>query len=147
MRILGAALACALVVAIGAGTPAVATGRGPCSAPSYSPTLAPNVAASDWRARHLIRCVFTYLGLGGQTATAQAIAERESGLYVRARNASSGAAGLFQHLPTYWPGRVRSCLGPWRFPRYPNVSIFNPRANTWAAACMVRSSGWAAWGG
>lgn len=98
----------------------------------------------DRRVRRLIRCVFAEVGIGSQAAYAVTIASRESGLAPWAYNASSCATGLFQHICTYWDGRAAN-LPAREFPRHPNSSAWNGRANTWAAAIMVRASGWGAW--
>jgi len=73
---------------------------------------------------------------------ALAIAQRESGLAWYAVNPSSGAAGVYQHLPQYWKARVLSYpalrLGP---------SVFNARSNILVAIRMAHSGGWGPWGG
>ena len=56
-----------------------------------------------------------------------------------ATNASSGAAGLFQHLPKY--GEERSANAGWA-----GASIYEPTANTAVAAWLVYSDGgWKHW--
>ena len=67
------------------------------------------------------------------------IAWCESRLNPDARNTSSGAAGLFQHLPRYWPARAAAS-------GYPS-DVFNPRTNAFVSAWLVETSGvqhWAA---
>ena len=62
----------------------------------------------------------------------------ESGGDPNAVNPRSGAAGLFQHIPRYWPERA-SAIG------LPGASIFDPVANVAAAAWLVYSGGWSPW--
>ena len=62
----------------------------------------------------------------------------ESGGDPNAQNASSGAAGLFQHIPRYWAERAVS-VG------LPGASIFDPVANVAAAAYLVYTEGWSPW--
>ena len=92
----------------------------------------------------LVRCVFHELGIAEEVPTAIAVGDRESSFAPWAHNVSSDARGLFQHLGAYWGSRSRA-LPPIQFPRWPESSAFNARANTWAAARMVRASGWGAW--
>lgn len=62
----------------------------------------------------------------------------ESGGDPNAQNPSSGAAGLFQHIPRYWDSRVASA-------GMPGASIFDPIANVAASAYLVYSDGWGHW--
>lgn len=56
-----------------------------------------------------------------------------------ARNRSSGASGLFQHLPKYWSDRAAAA-------GFPGASIFDPEANTAVAAWLVYDfGGWRHW--
>lgn len=97
-------------------------------------------------ARLTIRCLAPRFA-GVTASKALAIADRESGDQATAVNTSSGACGLFQHLPRYWPGRlvkVREAR-----PRLLDIpeSCLNARSNTLAAFRMVAADGWSAWGG
>jgi len=59
----------------------------------------------------------------------------------RARNPRSGASGLFQHMPRYWPDRAAKA-------GFPGASIFDPEANVAAAAYLVYDDpggGWHHW--
>lgn len=59
----------------------------------------------------------------------------------RARNPYSGASGLFQHMPRYWPERSASA-------GFGGTSIFDPEANVAAAAHLVYDypgGGWSHW--
>lgn len=65
----------------------------------------------------------------------RAVAWCESRMNPNARNRSSGAAGLFQWLPSSW-----------RAQGVPGMSVFNPYANAMAAARAVRrDGGWRQW--
>ena len=63
---------------------------------------------------------------------------RESGWNKDVQNCSSGACGLFQHLPGYWPGRAEA-VG------HPGASCQDPWVNALAAAMMFKSSGFRPW--
>jgi soluble lytic murein transglycosylase-like protein len=62
----------------------------------------------------------------------------ESGGDPNAQNPSSGAAGLFQHIPRYWDARAASA-------GMPGASIFDPIANVAASAYLAYSDGWGHW--
>ena len=62
----------------------------------------------------------------------------ESGGDPNAVNRSSGAAGLFQHIPRYWPDRAVA-IG------LAGASIYDPVANVAAAAWLVYTEGWSPW--
>ncbi|HJU51782.1 MAG TPA: transglycosylase SLT domain-containing protein [Acidimicrobiia bacterium] len=62
----------------------------------------------------------------------------ESGGDPNAQNPSSGAAGLFQHIPRYWAERA-ALVG------LPGASIFDPVANVAAAAYLAYTVGWSPW--
>jgi len=66
------------------------------------------------------------------------IPPRESGWNPDVQNCSSGACGLFQHLPQYWAGRAEA-IG------MPGADCRDPRANALAAAMMFASSGFRPW--
>lgn len=66
------------------------------------------------------------------------IARCESGLNPRAVNASSGALGLFQHLPSLWPARAAG-LG------YPPEAWSDPTANARVSAVLLRDGGPGHW--
>lgn len=71
--------------------------------------------------------------------TALKIAECESTLYPNNVNSSSGASGLFQHLPKYWA--KRSAAAGWA-----GADIFDPYANTAVAAWLrYDAGGWSHW--
>ncbi len=69
---------------------------------------------------------------------ALAVISCESGGDPNAQNRSSGAAGLFQHIPRYWAERA-AAVG------LPGASIFDPVANVSASAYLVYSVGWSPW--
>lgn len=66
------------------------------------------------------------------------VARCESGLRPDAVNRTSGAAGLFQHLPQYWAGRAEAVGSPDAGPE-------DPVANSRAAAWMMSVQGLAPW--
>jgi hypothetical protein len=107
--------------------------------------VSPKVCPVDWRigtwhVRKLIRCAaFRYHVPGGATK-ALAIANRESHFDPGAYNAYSGAAGIYQHLSRYWPGRAYT-FG------FKGYSAFNARANIIVTMRMVTRYGWSPWGG
>jgi peptidoglycan hydrolase CwlO-like protein len=76
----------------------------------------------------------------GETTVSQAlcVADRESGDNPNAVNPSSGAAGVFQFLPSVWPA-LSSSAG------YGGRSAFDARANIGTAEWDVANFGWADW--
>lgn len=98
---------------------------------------------SHHEVRLTIRCATERFGVSYQTALA--IAERESGLNEGAVNPTSGACGIFQHIPTYWPGRV-DAFNRAR-PRWNAApSCFNARSNVLVSVRMMALGGWGHWG-
>ncbi len=53
-------------------------------------------------------------------------------------NESSGASGLFQHLPKYWTERSRKA-------GWAGADIMDPEANVAVAAWLQRTGGWRHW--
>ena len=53
-------------------------------------------------------------------------------------NASSGAAGLFQHIPRYWSDRSTKA-------GFAGADIYDPNANVGVAAYLVDRDGWKHW--
>jgi hypothetical protein len=125
--------------ALEAPEPALADRTLPCAGSRFR-TDGVGPAVERRNARRIVRCAF-YRVAPGQTARALDVAACESGFDDEAYNRSSGASGLFQHLRRYWPDRARAL--PPRFS--PRVGPFHALANAWAAARMVRASGWGAW--
>jgi hypothetical protein len=118
--------------------------RGPCSTWEYGENLQPSDFPSAKAARQidrLVTCLFDRYA-PGNSGTALYVMHRESGGYPWAFNTSSGCAGLFQHIT--WTGRV-TMLPRWAFAPGYHPSAFDPRANAWVAALMVRSGGWGPW--
>lgn len=81
----------------------------------------------------IIRQAWAPLG-AGRADWAVRLAQCESGLNTYAVNSSSGAAGLFQFLPSTWAST------PWRA-----QSPFDPSANALAAAWLYNRSGASQW--
>jgi hypothetical protein len=123
---------------------------GPCEGWWLGENLTPklwneNPERGEQMMMRLIVCVFAVFA-PGQSAYALAIADRESSFYIWAKNPSSSASGLFQHLATYWPSRStllnRGWFGKGAWP----ASVFDPRANAIVTALMVGSEGnWGPW--
>lgn len=55
-----------------------------------------------------------------------------------ATNESSGAGGLFQHLPQYWSSRSQAA-------GFAGASVYNAEANVATAAWLLTRQGWGAW--
>lgn len=91
-----------------------------------------------WQIKQLIRCAASNWAVPGGVATALDIANRESRFRPGAYNAS-GAAGIYQHLLRYWPGRA-AAYG------FRGWSAFNARANIIVTMRMVHAAGWGPWG-
>ena len=85
--------------------------------------------------------------------TAHYVAHRESGVYMWpwARNTISGACGVFQHIPSYWSGRVMANVPAKWFGRHGwtqsnMVKCTNARANILVTIHMAYKDGWGPWG-
>lgn len=77
-------------------------------------------------------------------ATVWMIAERESHWGARAVNEASGACGVFQAIPTYWPGRVAKFNQ--QVPEWNAApSCFNGRSNVLVHIRMMSNSGFGPW--
>jgi len=78
-------------------------------------------------------------------STAHYVADRESNHLWFARNAYSGACGIYQHLPRYWASRVSEFTKAhphWDLGR----SCYNARSNILVAIRMAHRGGWGPWG-
>jgi hypothetical protein len=94
-----------------------------------------------WHVKRLIRCAAHHWSVPGGAPKALSIANRESHFRPRAYNSYSGAAGIYQHLRRYWPGRARTY-------GFRDWSVFNARANIIVTMRMVHRLGsWSPWGG
>jgi hypothetical protein len=113
--------------------------RAPCRGERFV-TDGVGAAVERRHAANVIRCAFWHV-LGGQRERAVEVARCESGLDDEASNGGR-YLGLFQHAAAYWPGRARAL--PDRVAG-PSPHAFHARANAWAAARLVRSSGWEPW--
>lgn len=95
--------------------------------------------------RRTIWCMVNKYPVPGGVRKALYIADRESGDVHTATNSSSGACGIYQHIPTYWPGRYAT-YSPAKFGPMPS-SCYNGRTNIIVTILMVQRSGWGPWGG
>ncbi len=73
-----------------------------------------------------------------QVERAMRVMNCESGGNPFAKNRSSSASGLFQHLGKYWA--TRSAKAGWA-----GADIFDPTANVAVAAWLQRTGGWGHW--
>ena len=116
--------------------------EGPCSGSRYAETG----TVTDAKMRGLVYCIFGRVA-PSQIDTALYVAERESGFNPNAYN-PSGCAGIYQHMTRYWSSRVATFLDrPWFRRMFPDwePSVYDPRANIWVTALMVRAGGWGPW--
>ncbi len=112
-------------------TATVLTTAAPPAPRTPAPAPAPR-PVEEWRS--LVSSYF----VPSDVDTALRVISCESGGDPNAQNSSSGAAGLFQHIPRYWAERAAS-IG------LPGASIFDPVANVAAAAYLVYTEGWSPW--
>lgn len=106
--------------------------------------LEPHKTWSTWETQLTVQCFARKLLNGAEQRFASYVAYRESRFHHRAWNDSSNAAGVYQHLIQYWPGRVRASrrlLKRWDVKR---LKWYNPRAQAVVSMGMVRRSnvGW-----
>ena len=113
--------------------------RGRCGGPDRlapePPELVPDEISSvdDWRP--LVARYFDQ----EDVARALAVIRCESGGAPEAKNPSSSASGLFQHLGSYWDRRTVKA-------GWDGADIFDPIANTAVAAWLVyEGGGWSHW--
>ena len=99
---------------------------------------------STWEVKRTIVCATERWGVS--TSTALYVADRESNFGQYATNRYSGACGVFQNLPQYWPDRVMSLKDdkPWFEPI--STSCYDARSNILASLHMADRYGWGAWG-
>lgn len=93
--------------------------------PSTSPP--PVHTGGSYGSLHAMVCSF-----GWSCATATCIVSRESGWNPRARNPSSGAAGLMQLMPFHWLGKF---------------DPYDPYLNVRYSYGLYRQVGWSPWSG
>lgn len=101
------------------------------SQPSSSGTASTALEVEAWRP--LVERYFT----PADTETALCLIWHESRGDPGAVNPSSGASGLFQHLPRFWDERSQAA-------GWSGASIFDPEANV-AVAAWLRADGWQHW--
>lgn len=80
---------------------------------------------------------------GAFRRTALYVAARESGFNAGATNSYSGACGIYQHIPHYWPGRFHA-FGAQRWGRM-SPSCYNGRSNIIVSLTMAKRGGWGPW--
>jgi len=97
---------------------------------------------STWEVKKTIVCATERWGVS--TSTALYVADRESNFGQYATNRYSGACGVFQHMPAYWPGRVATVASARPLLEPIGTSCYNARSNVLAAIWMARN-GWGAW--
>ncbi len=102
------------------------------SSSSSSPGYTIGEAAAAWRP--LVAGYFP----ASEVDYALAVVWCESSGNPTAYNTSSGASGLFQHLPKYWASRSSKA-------GVPGADIMDPTANVLVAAWLVRTDGWHHW--
>ena len=115
--------------------------RAPVVTDRDSPAPPPDRPPVEWDAedgvefwRHVVAEHF-----GPNTNRALAVMGCESGGNPNAKNPSSSASGLFQHLATYWPERSAQA-------GLPGASIWSPTANIAVAAWLSDGgSDWSHW--
>jgi hypothetical protein len=118
----------------------IASDDGPVGNPRTSPPPSPSPGSSPLgraAVTDLIRERFASLR-SGTVEVALCVAEHESGFDPLAVNPSTGAAGLFQFLPSTWASL--SELAGWG-----GASVFDARANAAVAAWTVAHYGWHPW--
>jgi soluble lytic murein transglycosylase-like protein len=112
------------------------TGGSPSSSPPPSPP-APTLAPPREVVKALIRDRFASLG-AKTTDVALCVAERESNFDALAVNPTTGAAGVFQFLPSTWES-LSELAGRG------GASVFDARSNVAVAAWTVARYGWHPW--
>ena len=105
--------------------------REPVITAARPPAAAPR-PVEEWRS--LVAAYF----LPGDVDQALRVISCESGGDPNAQNASSGAAGLFQHIPAYWEARAAAA-------GMSGASIYDPIANVAVSAYLVYTDGWGHW--
>jgi peptidoglycan hydrolase CwlO-like protein len=105
--------------------------------PTPTPTPPPTPPPSGESVQALITQYFTSLG-SGMVQKALCVAGLESGFNPNAVNPESGAAGVFQFIPSVWP-LVSQAAG------WGGASVFDAQANVAVAAWEVGQFGWSMW--
>jgi Transglycosylase SLT domain len=119
-----------------AAAPNASIGEAPDPAPRPGQT-APSPPAGPEAVAELIRDRFASLG-SRTSAIALCVAEAESGFDPLVVNPATGAAGVFQFLPSTW-GSLSELAG------WGSASVFDARANVSVAAWTVGRYGWHPW--
>ncbi len=110
----------------------------------YRSLFPPARVYSEREIRRTISCAVEHFPVSGGVSKALSVAECESGLYPKARNSYSSAAGIFQFLSSTWAGtysRFRKLTRRWALHDQP----MNPRANVVLGVRKAHDDGWSAW--
>jgi peptidoglycan hydrolase CwlO-like protein len=105
--------------------------------PPPNPAPPPNPGPGGGSVQSLIA---SYFGPQGQNTVriALCVAYHESGYNPNAQNPSSGAAGVFQFMPSSWAGFSQAA-------GWGGANVFDGRANVAVAAWVVSNYGWSPW--
>lgn len=87
-----------------------------------------------------IRCGAAHFGVS--VTTAMYVADRESRFRATAVNSSSGACGVFQHMPRLYPDRLKAV--PFEY-KWLSSRCLDGRSNVLAALWTAHKYGWGPW--
>ena len=113
--------------------------------PAPTPTVRPTPVTSEaiyepeverWRAT-VVEALQEY-GLEEEEKTFMRVLWCESRGDPDAKNPESGASGLMQHIPSYWPDRATAA-------GFHKASPFDPIANIYASVWLLDLGGWSHW--
>lgn len=105
------------------------------SAPAPNPAPAPTPDAPAW----IVDLVSAFFASGDVPWALRTIRCETGGTWdPNATNPTSGASGLFQHMPRYWPERSAAA-------GYSGASIYDPAANVAVAAWLYYLEGRGHW--
>ncbi len=117
----------------------------PTPTPAPTPTVRPTPVTSEaiyepeverWRAT-VVEALQEY-GLEEEEETFMRVLWCESRGDPDAKNPESGASGLMQHIPSYWPDRATAA-------GFHKASPFDPIANIYASVWLLDVGGWSHW--
>lgn len=110
------------------------------STPQVDTTRGPTFQRSSYMSEPEVRALVERYFRPEDVNKAIRVAWCESSFNPKAVNPTTGAAGLFQHLPSYWPERSAEA-------GFAGADIFDPEANVAVAAWLLYESpgGWSNW--